>query len=116
MNDILPQAELEDALLEKQSIRREVLSEVSSLFDDAGFVKKEKQNTIFFQTSTKRTKALFSIDNTTYNYECYITTGGDNSSSYSAKGGIDDLADAAIKFVEQYADFTDGVDFYRRRR
>lgn len=97
----------EEALLEKKSEQQAVLSEVESLFEDAGFIQKENQNTISFQSSTNDIKALFSIDNTTYNYECYITTEGENSSNYSAKGNIDGLVDAAFKFVEQCADVFD---------
>lgn len=107
MSNIISFEELEEALSDKVQKQKEVLSEVSSLFDDAGFFNTEQKNNITFQSTKRDVKALFSIDNTTYNYSYYITTEGDNSTNYSGKGNIDGVVDAAYKFIEQYSDIVD---------
>ncbi len=105
MRNIISLEELEEDLQEKQDRKDRILSSLASLFDDAGFTKKDdKKNNISFEDTNKDIKALFSIYDTTFNYSAYITVEGDNSFTYSAKGDIDGIEEAAEKFLAEYND------------
>lgn len=108
MSERITLEDLENNLEERNREQQSAIDEVSSLFDDAGFIKETKPNTISFESAIENVKALFSVDNTKYSYKAYITSEGDNSVTYSARGDIDGMVDAAIKFLEQWAEFADG--------
>ncbi len=103
--------ELEDNLQEKDEQQKGVEEELSNLFDNAGFTRVDKPNNFSFESHVKDAKALFTVDNSTYNYTAYISTEGTNSFNYSVKGNIDGATDAALKFIEQWANFADGIEF-----
>lgn len=111
MSEMLTLEDLETRMDEKEAKQTSILNEVSELFSDAGFFQEEHANTIAFESSIKGAKALFSIDNTTFNYKSYISTEGENETNFSSKGNIDGIIDAAVKFVEHWAEFADGVEF-----
>ena len=100
--------DLENTLSERDQQQQDAMNELSSLFEDAGFVKESKANTISFEASIENVKALFSVDNTKYTYKAYITSEGDNSVTYSSKGDLEGMVDAGIKFLEHWAEFADG--------
>ena len=110
MSEMLTLEDLETKMDEKQAKQTAIMDEISELFSDAGFVKEEHANTVAFESSIKDAKALFSVDNTTFNYKSYISVEGDNETNYSTKGNIDGVVDAAVKFVEHWAEFADGVE------
>lgn len=104
MRNIISIEELEEDLQEKQARKDKILSSLESLFDDAGFTKKDDKNNISFEDTHRDIKALFSIYDTTFNYTAYITVEGDNSFTYSSKGDIEGIEEAAEKFLAEYND------------
>lgn len=103
--DIIPLEELEEDLKEEQAENFAILDELTQLFDGADFKRVEEMNNISFQDSTDDVKAQFTVDNTTYNFTCYITKTDDNSFNYSRKGNKHQAIDAAEKFLGEYEDW-----------
>ena len=111
MSEILTLDDLEMNMDEKAEKQKQITDELTNLFTDAGFVIEHNPNTIAFESSIKDAKALFSVDNSTFNYKSYISVEGENETNYSTRGNIDGVVDAAIKFIEQWAEFADGVEY-----
>lgn len=105
MDTIKSLEELQEDLQEVQAEKDAIVAELDELFGDAGFKKLDKMNNISYQLTKKEFKAQFSIEDTSFNYSCYITTDGDNSFNYTAKGTMDGITKAAYKFLEEL-DFT----------
>ena len=99
--DILTEEELENEMDKKAEEREEVLLAATDLFDDAGFEKEATANYITFTQESNTYKALFSIDTTTFNYKCYVTT---DNSNYNKTGSMNGIESAAHKFLEEVAD------------
>lgn len=110
MSEILTLEDLEINMDEKAEKQKSVKDELTELFTDAGFVIEQHPNTIAFESSIEDAKALFSVDNSTFNYKSYISVEGENETNYSTKGNIDGVVDAAIKFIEHWSEFADGVN------
>lgn len=107
MSDIKSIEELQEDLQEEQAEKDAIIDELDSLFDDAGFRKLDKMNNICYQQTKSEYKAQFSIEDTSFNYSCYISTNGDNAISYTAKGTMDGIVKAAYKFVAELNDILD---------
>ena len=99
--DILTEEELENAMDQKAEERERILLFANDLFGDAGFEKEVTANYITFTQESDTYKALFSIDTTTFNYKCYVTT---EESNYNKTGAMSAIESAAHKFLEEVAD------------
>lgn len=98
--------DLETELKEEAAEQEAILNAVTELFTNAGFERFDRKNNYNFETSASHFKALFSIDNTTYNYTGYVTQEGSNSASYSVKGDQSGIESAAEKFLIAFEDIT----------
>lgn len=107
MSEIKSLEELQEDLQEEQAEKDAIIDEIDSLFDDAGFRKLDKMNNICYQQTKSSYKAQFSIEDTSFNYSCYITTSGDNAINYTAKGTMDGIVKAAYKFIAELNDVLD---------
>lgn len=96
--------QLEEDLREDQELNKQTMSELDELFGGSSFQKKENMNSTTWQTSKGTVKAQFDIDNTTYNYSCYIT---DTEGTYnmSRKGDRTTATDSAIAMLEELEDY-----------
>lgn len=99
--DILTEEELQNEMDKKAEERETVLLATTDLFTDAGFEKGVTANYITFSQESEIYKALFSIDITTFNYKCYVTT---ENSNYNKTGSMSGIESAAHKFLEEVAD------------
>lgn len=99
--DILTEEELENEMNKKTEEREHILLFANDLFTDAGFEKEATANYITFTQESDTYKALFSIDTTTFNYKCYVTT---EESNYNKTGSMSGIESAAHKFLEEVAD------------
>ncbi len=104
MDEIKSLEELQEDLQEEQAEKDAIIAELDSLFDDAGFRKLDKMNNICYQQTKSSYKAQFSVEDTSFNYSCYITTNGDNAINYTAKGTQDGMVKAAYKFISELND------------
>lgn len=93
--------ELQEDLQSVQAEKDAIISELDELFKDAGFKKIDKMNNISYQLTEFEFKAQFSIEDSTFNFSCYITTEGDNSFNYTAKGTMMNVVNGAHKFLEE---------------
>ena len=107
LEDILTEEEMEQEMDAKAEERERALLFCNDIFIDAGFSPSSDANNITYTKEDKGYKALFNIDATTFNYSCYITTEGDNSSTYSAKGVISGIEDAVYKFLSSMSDIVE---------
>lgn len=105
--EMLTEEELEQEMNNKAKEREKVLLYTADMFNDAGFEKNTTANYISYSQSGDNYNALFSIDTTSFNYSCYVTTEGDNTSTYSARGIISGIEEAVIKFLEAVADVSE---------
>lgn len=99
--DILTEEELQNEMDAKAEERERVLLFATDLFHDAGFEKEVTANYITFTQESDTYKALFSIDTTSFNYKCYVTT---DNSNYNKTGSMSGIESAAHKFLEEVAD------------
>lgn len=101
MNDgIISLAQLEEDLQEREEERNSIIAELDSMFEEAEFMKAEKLNTISYGKNGETYKAMFSIDNTTYNYTCYISDEtGEEETNFSLKGPQSGIISGAQKFI-----------------
>lgn len=108
MSERITLEELQDNLQQRTEEQESALESLKSMFSDAGFELSEEKNTIDFTDTHKDLKALFSVDNTTFKYSCYITVDdvSDKSYNFALKGNIDGIEDAAKKFLAEYSDLT----------
>ena len=105
--ELLTEEELEKEMDRKAEEIEKVLLFANDIFHDAKFEKDTTANHIAYTQEGKDYKAMFSIDTTSFNYKCYVTTEGDNSSTYSAHGVMSGIEDAVHKFLEAVADVSD---------
>lgn len=101
MDTIKSLEELQEDLQAVQAEKDAIITELDELFKDAGFKKIDKMNNISYQLTEFEFKAQFSIEDTTFKFSCYITTEGDNSFNYTAKGTMDNVVAGAHKFLEE---------------
>lgn len=86
---------------EKKQAQDELIAKLDELFADTDMLKDESDNFFNWGYGDTDTKAMFSVDNTSYNFKCYISSGDDESgSTYSAKGTMDNAYDGAVKFLQ----------------
>lgn len=106
MDERITLEDLQNNLRQRTEEQEAVLDSLKSMFADADFEFSEEKNTIDFTDTHKYLKALFSIDNSTFRYTCYITAEDDKDKSFnfSLKGEIDDIEDAAQKFLAEFND------------
>ena len=104
MSDTKSIEELQEDLQQEQDEKDAIITELDSLFSDAGFRKLDKMNNICYQQTKGDYKAQFSIEDTSFNYSCYITTTGDNAINYTAKGTMDGILKSAYKFIAELND------------
>ena len=106
MDERITLEDLQSNLQQRTEEQEAVLDSLKSMFADADFELSEEKNTIDFTDTHKDLKALFSIDNSTFRYTCYITAEEMNNKSFnlSLKGEIDDIEDAARKFLGEFND------------
>lgn len=92
--------DLEDTLQSREQEREDVLADITPMFEDAGFEIEETKNYIAFLKDEGSVKAMFSIDNTSYKYSCYITSDETpNNINYSAKGELEAIVEFVPKFL-----------------
>lgn len=108
LEDILTEEELEKEMDRKAEEREKVLLFTADVFHDAGFKEKVTSNYITYVQEDESYKASFSIDTSTFNYSCYLTVEGVDSYTYSAKGVISGIEEAATKFLEAVAETVEG--------
>lgn len=106
MSERITLEELQDNLQQRTEEQEAVLDSLKSMFADADFELSEEKNTIDFTDTHKDLKALFSIDNSTFRYTCYITAEDESNKSFnfSLKGEIGNIEDAARKFLGEFND------------
>ena len=99
MSDRITLEELIEDLDDKKRAQDELIAELDELFKDTNMLKDESNNFFNWGYGDKDTKAMFSVDNTSYNFKCYISAGDEETgSNYSAKGTMSDAYDGAVKF------------------
>lgn len=99
--EILTEDELESEMDKKAEEREKILLSLADLFHDAGFKNESSPNYISFMQETNKYKALFSVNTSTFNYKCYLTT---ENSNYNKSGSMYGIESAAYKFLEEVAD------------
>ena len=106
MDERITLEDLQNNLQQRTEEQEAALDSLKSMFADADFELSEEKNTIDFTDTHKDLKALFSIDNSTFRYTCYITAEDEDNKSFnfSLKGEIDDIEDAARKFLAEFND------------
>lgn len=105
MDYILTEEDLQQQMDAKAEAREKALLYTSDMLTDAGFKTTTNANTINYEQEGDNYYSLFSIDTTTFNYKCYISTKKEeNESTYSSKGTIEQIEDAVTKFLSAAAD------------
>lgn len=111
MEERITLEELIEDLDEKKQAQDELIAELDELFADTNMLKDESDNFFNWGYGDKDTKAMFSVDNTSYNFKCYISSGDDESgSNYSAKGTMNNAYDGAVKFLQAADDILSGEE------
>ena len=96
------QAQLQEDYEHEQSI----LEQVRDMLTAEDFEETRELNGVSFKKEFNKDEftfnAQFYVDTTTFEYSAYITTDDENNStSYSAKGDIDNIVPAVDKFINQ---------------
>lgn len=105
MEERISLEELIEDLDEKKQAQDELIAELDELFADTNMLKDESDNFFNWGYGDKNMKVMFSVDNTSYAFKCYASSGDDdNGSNYSAKGPMSSVYDGAIKFLQAVED------------
>ena len=105
MEERISLEELIEDLDEKKQAQDELIAELDELFADTNMLKDESDNFFNWGYGDKNMKVMFSVDNTSYAFKCYASSGDDDTgSNYSAKGPMSSAYDGAVKFLQAVED------------
>lgn len=98
--------ELQAQLQEDYEHEQSILDQVRDILTAEDFKETKELNGISFSKDLSRddftSNAQFYVDTTTFEYSAYITTDDEtNSTSYSAKGDIENIIPAVERFITQ---------------
>lgn len=103
--------EVEFNVNQKKQAQKELIAQLDDLFQSAGLLKAEKLNNISYGYSDADIRALFSVDNSTLDASCYISsTDKILNINYNDSCDMDDLVDCAYRFLEELNDLKVELD------